>query len=77
MPFDLFGEVVITEEDVFNWVAAVAPVWLTPERSFRYYVRTWNVHEKIRWAKIRGEFDERIASTYRPWHARLALGQVL
>ncbi|MFZ6639199.1 hypothetical protein ACO0LL_05615 [Undibacterium sp. TC4M20W] len=70
---DLFGEVVITEHDLFLWVSAVSPRWLTPERSYRNYLRMYNVEEKVRCSKLRGEFDRRVQDVYRPWHERLAL----
>ncbi|MFZ6732227.1 hypothetical protein ACO0LG_09925 [Undibacterium sp. Ji42W] len=70
---DLFGEVVVTENDLFLWVSAVSPRWLTPERSYRNYLRTYNVVGKVQAAKLRGTFDETVEDVYRPWHARLAL----
>lgn len=76
-PFDLFGEIPVTEDEVFAWVAAIAPRWLTPERAFHGYVNGWNVVEKIRAAKAEGTFYERIEARTEPWHARLALAAVL
>lgn len=73
---DLFGEVVVTEDDLFDWVAAVAPMWLS-ERSFDNYVRGWNVADKVRTAKLRGEFEARTAVRSKPWHARLALHAIV
>ncbi len=73
MPYDLFGEIPVTEDDVFDWVAAVAPRWLTPQRSFDGYVSAYNVADKIRAAKAAGTFNQIIGSRYVPWHARLAL----
>jgi hypothetical protein len=29
MPYDLFGEIPVTEDEIFEWVSAVAPRWLT------------------------------------------------
>lgn len=77
MTYDLFGEIPVTEDDVFDWVAAVAPRWLEPERSFRGYVRAYNVPDKIRAAKLAGTFDAITANRHSPWHARLALDAVL
>ncbi|MBC3878777.1 hypothetical protein H8K38_13265 [Undibacterium sp. FT79W] len=74
---DLFGEVIILESDIFDWVSAVAPRWLTPERSFRNYVRGYNVVEKIRVAKLTGRYDDIISQRYEPWHARIALSAIL
>ncbi|WP_188379811.1 hypothetical protein [Oxalicibacterium faecigallinarum] len=59
------------------WVQAVAPRWLTPERSYRSYVRNYDVPGKIRAAKLSGHFDTIV---YRPapsYHARLALAAIV
>jgi hypothetical protein len=37
--FDLFGQVPVLESDFVAYVAAVAPRWLAPERSFNNYVK--------------------------------------
>lgn len=74
---DLFGEVVVTEDDLFNWVAAVAPRWLSPERSYRNYVRSWDVAGKVKAAKLRGTFEATIAHKKTPWHGRFALDQIV
>ena len=74
---DLFGEVVVTEDDLFNWVQAVAPLYLTPERSYRNYVRSYDVASKVRYAKLAGTFCAIIDKPRRPWHARIALSQIL
>lgn len=75
-PIDLFGEVVVTEDDLFDWVAAVAPMWLS-ERSFANYCRSWNVADKVRQSKLRGDFEARTAVRPQPWHARLALHAIV
>jgi hypothetical protein len=68
---DLFGGVVVTQDDVFDWVAAVAPRYLS-KRSFDNYVRSYDVPYKIALAKMRGEFDAITARDQSPpWHARL------
>ena len=72
-PVDLFGDVVVTHEDVFLWVAAVAPRWLSPQRSFNNYVRGYNVAGKVRAAKLNGTFHDTINDIYIPWHERLSL----
>lgn len=77
MPYDLFGEVPVTEDEIFDWVAAVAPRWLTPQRAFEGYVRSYNVAAKIRAAKLDGTFHQIIENRSHPWHARLALAAVL
>jgi hypothetical protein len=75
-PVDLFGEVPVTEDDCEAWVAAVSPVHFT-DRLYASYVRRYNVADKIRAAKIRGDFDA-IVSNPRPlYHARLALSQLV
>jgi hypothetical protein len=75
---DLFGGVVITDDDVFLWVATVAPRWIYTERSYNNYVRGWCVMDKIRETKINGGFDAIVskASLARPWHDRLALDMI-
>ncbi|HJW55883.1 MAG TPA: hypothetical protein VJ577_11465 [Burkholderiaceae bacterium] len=77
MPYDLFGEIPVTEEEIFDWVAAVAPRWLTPERSFLGYVRDYNVPAKIRAAKLAGTFHEITSRPRTPWHARLAMSAII
>lgn len=58
MPYDLFGEIPVTEDEVFQWVVAVAPRWLFPERTYLNYVRSYAVPDKIRAAKLAGTFDK-------------------
>lgn len=77
MCYDLFGEIPVTEDDIFNWVAAVAPRWLTPERSFRNYVRSWGIADKVRAAKAAGTFEQIIEKPAHAWHARLALCAII
>lgn len=76
MPYDLFGEIPVTETELFLWVKAVAPHYLSPERSFRNYVQSYNVVDKIKTAKLRGTFQDTIDSRREPWHARLALNRL-
>lgn len=76
-PFDLFGEIPITEEDLRNWVAAVSPRWLEPERSYHQYLRTYSIAEKVRRAKLEGTFEATISRPPRVFHARLALAAIL
>ena len=55
-PFDLFGEIPVTWSDVIAWCAAVPGI--APDSwRFGYYVRGWNVPEKIRQAKLAGTFE--------------------
>lgn len=75
-PLDLFGEVPVTEEDLYDWVAAVSPVHLS-ERGFDHYVRRYDIAGKIRTAKLRGAFESITARRHQPYHARLALRQII
>lgn len=68
---DLFGEVIVTEDDVQAWVEAVAPAFASNQRSFALYVRCWSVVDKIRVAKRTGTFDTTIERA-RLRHAALA-----
>jgi hypothetical protein len=76
-PFDLFGEIPVTHEDIEAWVHAVAPRWMEPRRSFESYVRAWDVPAKIRAAKVSGTFEAIIDQPRQPWHVRLALNAIL
>ncbi|HDR9360452.1 TPA: hypothetical protein QDB44_006421 [Burkholderia vietnamiensis] len=58
---DLFGEVVVTLDDVKLWVAALAPAYMSNERAFERYVRLWDVAGKVRAAKLAGTFESTIA----------------
>jgi hypothetical protein len=77
-PFDLFGEVVVTDSDLFDWVSAISPRWLYPPRSYALYLSGWNVADKVRAAKISGTFDaitqKKPAVSY---HARLAVDLIV
>ncbi|PMS38467.1 hypothetical protein [Trinickia symbiotica] len=57
---DLFGEIVITNDDINAWVSAVAPGFFIDERRRAWYVRTWNVVDKVARAKRDGTFDATI-----------------
>ena len=57
---DLFGEIVITYDDIDAWVAAVAPGFFVNAERRAWYVRAWNVPEKIAHAKRMGTFDATI-----------------
>lgn len=58
---DLFGQIVVTTDDITQWVAALAPAYMSSERAFERYVRLWNVAEKVRAAKLAGTFDSTVA----------------
>lgn len=77
MPYDLFGEIPVTEDDLIAWVSAVSPRWLHPERSYHGYVRAWNVADKVRAAKLAGTFEQITKKPAHAWHARLALAAVV
>lgn len=69
-PHDLFGEVAVTETDLYDWVAAVSPIHLT-ERLFDHYVRNYNVAGKVAWAKVERRFDAITARRRPVFHPRL------
>lgn len=58
---DLFGDVVVTLDDVELWLDAVPQI---PRNSPRrnYYVKNWDVSNKIKAAKLAGIFDSIISS---------------
>ncbi|KVC68562.1 hypothetical protein WT10_32660 [Burkholderia stagnalis] len=58
---DLFGEVIVTQDEIAAWVAALAPAYMATERSFARYVRLWDVAGKVRAAKLAGTFESTIA----------------
>jgi hypothetical protein len=73
---DLFGEVVITLDDIETWVAAVAPAFMSSEHAFLHYVHAWDVADKVRRAKLDGTFDstiEQACAQRASWHRRLGL----
>lgn len=74
---DLFGDVPISHDDIESWVAAIAPRWLTPERSYQNYVKNYAVADKVRRAKIDGTFTAIVNTPRRHYHARLALDAVI
>lgn len=53
---DLFGEIPVTLDELLAWMLAVPGLAPTSPR-FAWYVRGWNVIEKIRAAKEAGTFD--------------------
>ena len=76
-PLDLFGEVAILESDIVAWVAAVAPRWLEPPRSFHSYCTAYDIAGKVRAAKLAGVFDSIIEKPDRVYHARLSLAAIV
>lgn len=75
--YDLFGEIPVSESDVHAWVEAIAPAYLSSERSFRSYVKNYDVPAKIRHAKLRGQFEQFTAKPLGAYHVRLALTAIL
>lgn len=73
---DLFGEVAITDDDIFAWVASVSPVHLH-ERGYALYVSRYDVAGKVRASKLRGTFECTTSRRPPPYHARLALHQIV
>lgn len=69
---DLFGQVVVTYEDLELWVSAIAPGFAINEQRMAYYVLHWNVADKVRRAKLAGTFDATIenARTQRAFLSR-------
>lgn len=54
---DLFGEVPVLVSDLHAWVFWAAPRWYGTRRM-DYYIREWNIADKVRSAKLRGGFNE-------------------
>lgn len=52
---DLFGETPVTWDEVHEWVDRVAAISPTPWRR-EWYIKNWNIIEKIRAAKHAGEY---------------------
>ncbi len=75
-PVDLFGEVVVTDDDIYDWVASVSPVHLS-ERGYALYVARYAVADKVRVAKLAGRFEAITSHRPPPYHARLALHQIV
>ncbi|RFP36162.1 hypothetical protein [Duganella sp. BJB476] len=73
---DLFGEVPVTDDDLYDWVASVSPVH-TNERGYALYVQRYDVAGKVRAAKLARTFDAITARRPPPYHARLALQAIM
>lgn len=54
---DLFGEVPVSTSDVDDWLRAVPRIDPESPRA-AWYVVQWRVVEKIKAAKLRGDFDD-------------------
>lgn len=57
---DLFGDVVVTIEDVEMWLDAVPKIPRTSPLRREYYAKNWDVVNKIKAYKLSGEFWERV-----------------
>lgn len=58
---DLFGEVVITHQDVHDWLLAVPRIDPSTRRA-AWYVTAYDVPSKIRQAKLSGTFAAIVAT---------------
>jgi hypothetical protein len=69
---DLFGQVVVTYEDLELWVSALAPGFAVNDHRRAHYIARWNVADKVARAKLAGTFDATIenARTRRAFLAR-------
>jgi hypothetical protein len=69
---DLFGQVVVTYEDLELWVSALAPGFAVNEHRRAHYITQWDVAGKVARAKLAGTFDATIenARTRRAFLAR-------
>lgn len=56
-PLDLFGQVPVTTSDLETWLDVVPAIPRTSWRR-RHYLENWNVADKIRRAKLAGEWPE-------------------
>ena len=68
MPFDLFGEIPVTWDEVHTWCEKVAG--MTGWRR-DWYIQHWNIIEKVRRAKASGTFYETIAEINSPHAAAI------
>ncbi len=59
---DLFGEVVVTQQDVRLWLQMVPRIDPDGPRA-AHYVRGYDVPSKIRYAKLQGHFERLTAQT--------------
>jgi hypothetical protein len=58
--YDLFGDIIVTADDLQLWVAAVAPGFAISASRCAFYIERWDVVEKVRRAKLDGYFDSTI-----------------
>lgn len=58
--YDLFGEIIITHQDISAWLQAVPRIDPQSPRA-AHYVRSYAVVDKIGAAKLSGRFDAIVA----------------
>lgn len=58
---DLFGDVIVTVDDVEKWLDAVPHLARYQVREREYYAKNWDVSNKIKLSKLEGLFDLLIA----------------
>ena len=63
--FDLFGQVIITHEEIDRWLETVPRIDPDSPRA-AWYVKAYDVVGKITAAKVAGEFDQVTAARPRP-----------
>ena len=68
---DLFGEIPVTLDELLAWMLAVPGIPPSSPR-FAYYIRGYNVIEKIQAAKACGTFEDTISPPAAPPAFRLA-----
>lgn len=68
---DLFGEVVITLDDVECWLDSVPNLSLKSQRR-QWYIEQWDVTNKIKCSILDGSFTEFITSDKPPPEPRAA-----
>lgn len=54
---DLFGQVVVSYDDLEIWVSSVAPGFAASAARRAWYIDHWHVADKVRAAKLAGTFD--------------------
>lgn len=57
---DLFGQVVVSYDDLELWVSALAPGFSGSPSRMAWYIERWHVADKVARAKLAGTFDSTI-----------------
>ena len=68
---DLFGDVIVTVDDIERWLDAVPHIGRNQTRQGKNYAKNWNVANKIKLCKLDGTFEKVIsegAPDYRDLH---------